>query len=470
MPNKCGVVNCKGNYDETNKCRVFRLPRDELEKQKWLSVLPPCAGFVVDPTKFFICQKHWPSDTEIVKIPGGHTRPVNPPSVFNVPASCLSSPRPPPRQPKTEDQQLKYFLKKDKITSLHEFTPENDLHKKYKDLNLIISRSQDKLVCMVMETDYSQCSVSVVVHNKSTLCSPLTLSAFKNGISVPVGKLLGPNNGLSFYSQFFEVVHSVMSHIHPVDEVVNKVTNSLELVKNDEQSPVKAKRLHFLTRQLRLFCNKTFTLQDYCFAIESFPHCNYDHLCDVLVLPSKRKLQAVISATDVDTVLGKTFQKTNSEQKHCMLLVDEVKIRPTVAFSGGVLNGMAKNDPYSKATSMLCVMAKCLHGGPSVMVSVTPVHKLTAAYQFSIVKGAAAMIEKSGGFVLGSMTDNHKINQQYCKLFKRKTDWEAEHPLDNQRVWFLLFDSVHILKCIRNNWITEKCQKLSLDKETRFFL
>ena len=263
---------------------------------------------------------------------------------------------------KTEDQQLKYFLKKDKITSLHEFTPENDLLEKYKDLNLITSRSQDKLVCMVMETDYSQCSVSVVVHNKSTLCSPLTLSAFKNGISVPVGKLLSPNNGLSFYSQFFEVVHSVMSHIHPVDEVVNKVTNSLELVKNNEQSPVKAKRLHFLTRQLRLFCNKTFTLQDYCFAIESFPHCNYDQLRDVLVKPSKRKLQAVISATDVDTVLGKTFQKTNSEQKHCMLLVDEVKIRPTVAFSGGVLNGMAKNDPYSKATSMLCVMAKFLHG------------------------------------------------------------------------------------------------------------
>ena len=319
MPNKCGVVNCKGNYDETNKCRVFRLPRDELEKQKWLSVLPPRAGFVVDPTKF-ICQKHWPSDTEMVKIPGGHTRPVNPPSVFNIPASCLPSPRPPPRQPKTEDQQLKYFLKKDKITSLHEFTPENDLHKKYKDLNLIISRSQDKLVCMVMETNYSQCSVSVVVHNKSILCSPLTLSALKNGISVPVGKLLSPNNGLSFYSQFFEVVHSVMSHIHPVDEVVNKVTNSLELVKNDEQSPVKAKRLHFLTRQLRLFCNKTYTLQDYCFAIESFLHCNYDQLRDVLVLPSKRKLQAVISATDVDTVLGKTFQKTNSEQKHCMLL------------------------------------------------------------------------------------------------------------------------------------------------------
>lgn len=143
-----------------------------------------------------------------------------------------------------------------------------------------------------------------------------------------------------------------------------------------------------------------------------------------------------------------------------------MKIRPTVAYSGGVLNGMAKNDPDSKATSMLCVMMKCLHGGPSVMVSVIPVHKLTALYQFTVVKEAAAIVEMSGGIVLGSMTDNHKINQQYCKLFNRITECQAIHPLDDQRVWYLLFDTVHLLKCLRNNWITEKCQKLSLDNKT----
>ena len=86
-------------------------------------------------------------------------------------------------------------------------------------------------------------------------------------------------------------------------------------------------------------------------------------------------------------VLEKTFKKARHVlQKNCMLFVDEVKIRPTVSYSGGVLNGMAKNDPESKASSMLCVMMKCLHGGPSLMISVTAVHKLTAAFQFTIVK------------------------------------------------------------------------------------
>ena len=51
MPNKCGVVNCKGNYNEANKCRVFKIPKDELERQKWLAVLPHGENLVLDPAK-----------------------------------------------------------------------------------------------------------------------------------------------------------------------------------------------------------------------------------------------------------------------------------------------------------------------------------------------------------------------------------------------------------------------------------
>ena len=58
---------------------------------------------------------------------------------------------------------------------------------------------------------------------------------------------------------------------------------------------------------------------------------------------------------------------------------------------------------------MLCAMVKGLHGGTSLMISVTPVHKLTAAYQFDIIKKAAAKVENAGGIVVGSITDKHKI-------------------------------------------------------------
>lgn len=206
-------------------------------------------------------------------------------------------------------------------------------------------------------------------------------------------------------------------------------------------------------------CEKRYSTQDYCFAVESFPNCPFEFLREHLMMPNKRKVQAVISSVNLGEVLTKTFQKINKpQQKNVLLLVDEVKIRPTVAFSGGALSGMAANDPDTKATSMLCIMMKCIHRGPSIMVSVTPVHKLTAAFQYQKVRQAADIVEVAGGNVIGSITDNHKINQQYCRLFDRPTDSKcpatAIHPLDDTRKWYLLFDTVHLLKCIRNNWIS----------------
>ena len=104
MPSKCGIVNCNGNYNNDNKCRVFKLPKEECEKQKWLDVLPPRKDFIIDPAKFFICERHWPSNTTHV------TRPGVPQSIFNVPASCLPTHKPAPRKPKEEDVQLKHFF------------------------------------------------------------------------------------------------------------------------------------------------------------------------------------------------------------------------------------------------------------------------------------------------------------------------------------------------------------------------
>ena len=166
-------------------------------------------------------------------------------------------------------------------------------------------------------------------------------------------------------------------------------------------------------------------MNDYCFALELNPKCNYEHLREYLVLPSKRNLQQYItSSVDMDKILQETFAHVLSpQQKNVFLLVDEVQIPPTVAYSGGVMSGMAANNPDCKATSMISVMMKSLHKGPKVMISLTPVHKLTAPYQFQKVKEAAASVENAGGRVIRSITDNHKINQQYCKLFNRPGDF-----------------------------------------------
>ena len=148
---------------------------------------------------------------------------------------------------------------------------------------------------------------------------------------------------------------------------------------------------------MELLADNKFISSDYCFGVESFPICSYEQLREVLVLPCKRKIQAIVSSVNINQVLEKTSNKIqNVHQKKSFLIFDEVKIRPWIAYSSGVLNGMSKNEPDSKATSMLCVMLKCLHGGPSTMVSITPVHKLTSACQFKVVCDVAHLVEQAG--------------------------------------------------------------------------
>ncbi|KAF2352281.1 hypothetical protein FHG87_016964 [Trinorchestia longiramus] len=100
-----GSIQLEAQHDEEKRPRVFCLPKEQSERQKWLDVIPPRENFVVDLDKFFICEIHWGADPPLIKLYGGSMRPEILPSIFNVPASCLPFPKPAPRPAKVEDQQ-----------------------------------------------------------------------------------------------------------------------------------------------------------------------------------------------------------------------------------------------------------------------------------------------------------------------------------------------------------------------------
>ena len=152
---------------------------------------------------------------------------------------------------------------------------------------------------------------------------------------------------------FFAAVNSAVNFDISFESSISQAVNILEKSQSlNSLDSTKCKKLNFITRQLQLLLKKDFLTADYCLALELFPRCTYEHLRDYLVLPSKRKLHSISSSTDVDKVVLKTFEKVhNDQQKNCFLIIDEVKIRPTVAFSRGVLSGTAKNKK-AKATGM----------------------------------------------------------------------------------------------------------------------
>ncbi|KAF2361325.1 hypothetical protein FHG87_007924 [Trinorchestia longiramus] len=171
------------------------------------------------------------------------------------PASCLPSPKLALRPAKEEDQQLRYFLQKDKITSFDAFKPERNLQKQCK--NLIISRWEERLLCLFMTDNFSECNLSHI-----------SLCRHREGEKVGI-----------------------------------------------------------LTRQLELLLQKQFSMNNYCFALQSYLKCNYTQLRNFLVLPCKRKLQYITSSIDKDQGLRETFDKVQTlQQKNVFLLADEVQI------------------------------------------------------------------------------------------------------------------------------------------------
>ena len=471
MPYKCSITNCTGNYDcerPGKSTSIYKFPSNVQERQQWINVIPVGKYQTLNPDTARVCRRHWPENATMVKLRGGQTRPLLPPSIFDVPSSSLPTPKHPPRPPKVEFALQNYFDSNDKITSFDLFFPEKQMLQKYP--NVLSKRKAEKILFIFLTEDDCKADLIVSVTNQKTLCSPLTFSAIKEGNKVPIpNTILNPNNGLNRYTQFLEAVNFAIQYEVPPHTELNKVADKLQEIETTGSLDVnKTKKLSFIRRQIELLACTKFGMSDYCFALENYPRSSYEQLQTFLVLPKRRRMNSLISSINVESIIQDVFTKiTVPQQKYCFLLVDEVKIRPTVAYSGSVLNGFAKNKNDCKATSMLGIMLRCLHGGPSVMLSVTPVHRMDGLFQFEKVKNAAAMVEEAGGTVIGSITDNHKVNMKYCTFFSKRSaeQYDAKHPLDSSRPWFLLYDTVHIFKSIRNNWLTEKNQQLTFDNQ-----
>ena len=96
MPKKCSVFGCSSNYAKGETATVFRLPRNEQERDRWIANLPNKDFRCTNDT--VICDKHWPPGFQTQSVQGGHVRQTEPPTIFpNVLTSCIPTPVPPKR-------------------------------------------------------------------------------------------------------------------------------------------------------------------------------------------------------------------------------------------------------------------------------------------------------------------------------------------------------------------------------------
>ena len=172
-----------------------------------------------------------------------------------------------------------------------------------------------------------------------------------------------------------------------------------------------------------------------------------------------RKLTSKVRKLNDKEFVSNIFSSLDEKQRKCIVLVEKVYVK----YHGGHIYGKAANNPDALAKTVLAIMIKCQNGGPRFLVKMIPVSKLNATFLYDQVCQILEIIKSSSGTVTAVITD---INRTIQAFFKRFNSPESK-PWKTSDGIFLLCDYVHLLKSIRNNWLTEKRNIFNFSMTTR---
>lgn len=151
------------------------------------------------------------------------------------------------------------------------------------------------------------------------------------------------------------------------------------------------------------------------------------------------------------------------EDQLVSLMMDEIHIKPMMDYKGGnIVGGTCHNEKL--ATSAYCFMISSFLSNFKEVVHIMPVKTVSGDMLHHMLRKVIAGLEEVGFNVIAVLSDNNAINRKCMQLFSSTNEltWKYPHPVDSNRPLFFILDSVHIFKCVRNNWINKKNETVSM--------
>ena len=184
----------------------------------------------------------------------------------------------------------------------------------------------------------------------------------------------------------------------------------------------------------------------------------------VLKLPREQLVRNLMTRNFVNTNLPLIFDvaqvSVKPEQRLVNILFDEVKLLKTTRLTGGHVIGYAINSPDAVATSAFCIEIVCHHGGPRFVIGIHPVSRINAKEVRDILIETIVELRKMDILPISFICDNCPLNQGVYRLL----GGPGKVALCGINM-YLIYDYVHILKNLRNNWITERTWELSFEED-----
>ena len=183
------------------------------------------------------------------------------------------------------------------------------------------------------------------------------------------------------------------------------------------------------------------------------PACyQYLQSLDSLFLPHHSTLKRLYSKFGLDSEFSSFWESATSQfsqrERHVIVQMDEIHVKSELTYKGGRVLGSSSNT-NEPAKTIFALMVSSLSKKWSTIVRLLPCSNSSAAELFPIIKMVIEDIERCGLYVQVFSPTN-------------TLDHVVPHIIDADRPLFLIFNFVHILKTIRNNWVNQKITEEAL--------
>lgn len=347
---------------------------------------------------------------------------------------------------------------------------------------MLLKKEDSLLICRVVESPYPSILFSLVI---KPLCA---VQVFIGNVEVhKLGQFKIPStiNDTNILDELLQNLRQFDSESYSpnsfsVTTVIQLVLSLLTLIKDESFQHLAS--LKFVCEQLYLMTlNKLNYSAEFLIFASLLYHCSpqgYRLLREkkFLIMPGYCTIRRISGSNacspgaeqqDSNFLLyiKNKFKALDPNDTTVILMVDEIHIKPNFDYKGGNIVGAAFNSSAA-ASSAFVFMVSSIKSKFKDVVHILPTVTMKAELLYNLLKRVILGLEDIGFSVICVVTDNNAINGKALSYFAKppKLSIVYPHPAQCNRPLFFMFDSVHILKCIRNNWIGQK----DIDKTMRF--
>ena len=154
----------------------------------------------------------------------------------------------------------------------------------------------------------------------------------------------------------------------------------------------------------------------------------------------------------------------NPNERLVNVQLDEIYVKSKLQYKGEKLIGQADNSDLEAATRIQGFMLSSIRSKNKDVISLIPVEKMNSEQLCQMIKQVIANVTKAGYKIVSIISDNNVVSRKSFILLGGSETLKPFiiNSLNNEKI-SLLLDTVHLLKCIRNNWLNLKGDQKTFD-------